>query len=1345
MLIRVVRSNVTRDSYRRLLKMMQLVGLSLMIATSASAQKPNTVSGAFRAYNTAAARISPGQAASNLRVELQRRGLSAEVVADSPGKRVFVSGSPDAQSFAAQYMRSLLKPAATDAITEDNATKLQAYPLPQGDLSSTITSMRQKFGSQPGVRIGMDQRTRQILVHAPSDVQSEVRSWLMQHVAKTRRDAKPNRNAPKPKSSLAWSGDGSRLAQSQLKHISWQQLVRAVERMTPNRLTLTQANDSHDLLVTLPARKGQTELRITPASGSFKLRGDDALVRGWLQAIASLDQPKRSDVEATQLMPVSNVKPETITRAARLLQAARRGDSSQVRWGGDVVGIKTNDPEAKTQSEFVELREAKTTQVAQVDNAQPNQAAGDDQVEVQVPNEAAAGGALIGPVQIDFVEGLDSIIIRGSKPDVDRVIRIIEDIERLSLITEPKIELVPLEHVNSTSMAELVTQVNTTALAARRGTVSITALVKPNSLLLIGRPESVDATIKLIKDLDQPVAPTSQFKIFRLKYMSATDAQLTIDNFFAERTGLGPIIQIQADFRSNALIVYASPRDMAEVEQLIQRIDVGDSEAVDEVRVFKLKNALAEELGPVLEATLRGDTSQTRGGLGGQQGQFPGAIPQQAQQLGGTGQNQALRGMASPRSTMLRLTLDAEGNKVLKSGILTNVRVAADVRANSLVVTAPPDSMSLIAALVEQLDELPTSEAKIKVFTILNGDAPSLAEMLSNLFGEADQQDGPALQSATGAGESSLVPLRFSVDLRTNSIIATGADADLFVVESILLRLDADDVSQRRSRVYRLQNAPALDVATAINEFLRVEREIQQVAPEQISPFEQIEREVVVVPEVVSNSLIISSTPRFFDAIEEIVKELDEQPPMVLIQVLIAEVDLGFEEEVGVELGVQDSLLFDRSVAITQANGGEIVNPGFNFNNFPLGSGSSATSLATREKTAGQALTSFALSRTNDMLGYGGLVLSASSESVNLLVRALRENRRLDILSRPQVMTLNNQPAFVLVGQRVPYIQGVQVLNSGQTITPTEFENVGLVLGVTPRISPDGLVVMEIDAEKSELADESEGVPISVNEFGDVIRQPPIDTTVAQTTVSARSGQTVILGGLITKDRQSVSRRVPYLADIPLLGDLFRYDSEAELRTELLIIMTPHIVRKTEDSDLLNQIESERMSWCLADVIDVHGETQLSSGGINRRSLTQLIYPDLDPTGTGSQILKSIEEVPAPELRPAEPPQVNPPRSSDKSGRRLTKRVSQWLSPKSKSSKDAPAAQSRFRHVTAQEDQQVDENTEATITEEYLFDDSEPIEPPTPDDVAPASFVPDDQTKQESTWTKLRKKLKFGR
>jgi hypothetical protein len=95
--------------------------------------------------------------------------------------------------------------------------------------------------------------------------------------------------------------------------------------------------------------------------------------------------------------------------------------------------------------------------------------------------------------------------------------------------------------------------------------------------------------------------------------------------------------------------------------------------------------------------------------------------------------------------------------------------------------------------------------------------------------------------------------------------------------------------------------------------------------------------------------------------------------------------------------------------------------------------------------------------------------------------------------------------------------------------------------------------------------------------------------------VSALSGQTVVLGGLLQTRKFDVHRRVPLVADIPLIGDLFRYDSVAEERRELLIILTPRIIYGKEDSDLVKQIESSRMSWILGDVINLHGEVGLRS------------------------------------------------------------------------------------------------------------------------------------------------------
>jgi hypothetical protein len=110
-----------------------------------------------------------------------------------------------------------------------------------------------------------------------------------------------------------------------------------------------------------------------------------------------------------------------------------------------------------------------------------------------------------------------------------------------------------------------------------------------------------------------------------------------------------------------------------------------------------------------------------------------------------------------------------------------------------------------------------------------------------------------------------------------------------------------------------------------------------------------------------------------------------------------------------------------------------------------------------------------------------------------------------------------------------------------------------------------------------------------------VLNAPIIDDTKAVTTISATSGQTVVLGGLIETTKNDVHRRVPIIADIPLLGNLFRYDSVQEGRREVLIVLTPQVIYNKMDSDLVKQIESSRMSWILSDVLNVHGEAGLRS------------------------------------------------------------------------------------------------------------------------------------------------------
>ncbi len=813
--------------------------------------------------------------------------------------------------------------------------------------------------------------------------------------------------------------------------------------------------------------------------------------------------------------------------------------------------------------------------------------------------------SLLGPVQVETVDGTDILVIRGNAADTERVMNVIRDIERLSAVSEPRVDVVELQFVESQALAALLQNVFDESLTRRYGygNLVVVPLVNPNAVLLVGSPTTVDKALEILKQLDKPGKELTQYELFRLEFAQASDAQEVLADLFASQpsegtTTLGPKALVIADSRTNSLIVRASPRDMHEIRALIKDLDREGSDTVNELRVFRLKNVLAEELEDVLQDAFERDDDTDGANL----------------------------------SQLLQFTtIDAAGREQLKSGVLAGSRVTANSGANALIVSAPPKTMDLLESLITQLDQVPEVGIELRVFTVVNGDAVSLSEMLMGIFGSGEEGGG-------NNDEQDLNALRVEVDERTNSIIAAGSNEDLITVEAILRTLDSADTRQRQNRVYRLKNKFADEVAVALNAWLRAESQVQGTAPGLASPFQQIEREVVIVAEPSSNSLIVSATPRYYEEVARLIAEIDKQDAMVMIQVLIAEISLGDLDEFGVELGLQDSVLFDRSLLgelVTTTNttsiqdGGNLntvtqdiiqaatLTPGFNFGDpgTALGNSGSNTSLATAGSVGAQGLSSFGVNRVSSEGGFGGLVLSASSNSVNMLLRALQESRRMEVLSRPQIMALDNQTGSAFVGQIVPFITGSEISLAGTPQNTIDRQQVGLNLNVTPRISPDNLVVMRVLATNDRLLPLNQGVPVAIAPNGDPILSPIVDSIAAETTVSAVSGQTVVLSGLITKEDNALHRRVPILADIPLLGDLFRFDSVSTDRRELLIVLTPHVVRSRFENEMLNQVESARMSWCLSDVVDLHGPAGLRSRS-DRAGAAQAetIYPDAVPT-----------------------------------------------------------------------------------------------------------------------------------
>jgi general secretion pathway protein D len=266
--------------------------------------------------------------------------------------------------------------------------------------------------------------------------------------------------------------------------------------------------------------------------------------------------------------------------------------------------------------------------------------------------------------------------------------------------------------------------------------------------------------------------------------------------------------------------------------------------------------------------------------------------------------------------------------------------------------------------------------------------------------------------------------------------------------------------------------------------------------------------DIRIIADDTTNSLVIRAAPREYQRIREALEELDILPLQVLIEATIAEVTLNDELRFGIEW-------FFRS--------GD-----FEFTFDP----GSFTPLA----------------------GFRGVF--ASGNDVRVLLQALDEVTDVNVVSSPQLMVLDNQTARIQVGDQVPISvqSATSVLDpDAPVVNSIEYRDTGVILLVTPRVNASGLVIMEIQQEISNVVQAPSQTVAEVT-------SPTINQRQINSTVAIASGETVALGGLIQDERERSRSGIPLLSDIPVVGALFRTDSNTMRRTELLVLITPSVV-----------------------------------------------------------------------------------------------------------------------------------------------------------------------------------------
>ena len=554
--------------------------------------------------------------------------------------------------------------------------------------------------------------------------------------------------------------------------------------------------------------------------------------------------------------------------------------------------------------------------------------------------------------------------------------------------------------------------------------------------------------------------------------------------------------------------------------------------------------------------------------------------------------------------------------------ISPDAQFTSNASSNVLIITDTSANIKRVVKIVASLDTSVADQVDVKVFKLNYADSTSAAKLINDVFGNlsdartqgsnanAPQGGGGGGQGGGGFGggfgrffgggggggggnnRRTSGKVTASSDTRTNSVVVSGPADTLKIVDTVIKQLDANPAVDQVVYVYRLRNAQALNIEQVLNALFngttisnrstqsnadrltasrstnsssvasgtnrtsgtsntarvtsgggnsqRLSQQAQQAASD-------LSGEISIIADTDSNSLLIRTAPANYSRVKTVLDELDKPVQQVLIKVLFAEVTHNNTTDIGAELSV-----LNLRTGRTSADTSNAVQPG---NGTTLGPNGAST----LGPIGGS---NFGIVPTGT-----GLVVQLLETNFQATISALETSGKLDVLSRPYILASDNQLASIVVGQSIPFITDSRVTDAGQQINTTEYRDIGILLDVIPHVNPDGVVILDVAPEISTLTGDS----IST---GPNVSQPIIAKRSAQSRVGVKSGQTIVIGGLMQDNLTETINKVPLLGDIPFLGELFKRTIRTKTKTELLIFLTPHVAAAPDVLDGMTKQET---------------------------------------------------------------------------------------------------------------------------------------------------------------------------
>jgi general secretion pathway protein D len=500
-----------------------------------------------------------------------------------------------------------------------------------------------------------------------------------------------------------------------------------------------------------------------------------------------------------------------------------------------------------------------------------------------------------------------------------------------------------------------------------------------------------------------------------------------------------------------------------------------------------------------------------------------------------------------------------EAQAFLQPMISKDGHISAFGPGNMILMVDSSLNIRKLQGILQAIDTERTREG-LEIIYLKNASAESAAAIVKQWL---SGNEAKSANQPTAAGGNSTIGTVLA-DQRLNALLVFGNENVKKPVRELVAKLDVQPPeASSKVNVYYLENTDATEMAKVLEGVVKgitaqataAGGNAAAAAP-QTSPFDT--GKVTITADKASNSLVIMASVNDYNNLVQVIKKLDRRSKQVFVQVIIAEVSLDKSRKIGVQGG---------AVAVgalgKYLQGGGLYDP---FNTFGqiLGSGTTTSS----------PLSTFVGDKLNN---------SSNPVTGVALIQALDSNGLVNILSTPNILTSDNKEAEIFVGENVPF-RGASTISSGVSTTSVERKDTGINLKIKPQISEGEYIRLDINQEISAVKDTATAGAVDL-----------ITTKrSAKTSVVVKDKETVVIGGLIQDTEDETIQKIPVLGDIPGLGWLFKTKVKTRKKTNLMILLIPHIVKDANDLASVSDVQKDKFGESAKKVEPVDVQKEIS-------------------------------------------------------------------------------------------------------------------------------------------------------